>query len=166
MKRNLLIYTLSLLIAGVCGSCLQDKDSTATWTPDHVIAVSGISSEGYTLYLGDRFTCEPQITFSDSTRAGDYDYRWIIGKSEVISREKNLDWEVALPEGYKLNSDIPGVLVVRNTVNELEFRQTFTLRLLTGYTPNTSPSTKPTKETSNGCRCRVLPMSGPAPTTT
>ena len=135
MKRNLLIYTLSLLIAGVCGSCLQDKDSTATWTPDHVIAVSGISSEGYTLYLGDRFTCEPQITFSDSTRAGDYDYRWVIGKSEVISREKNLDWEVALPEGYKLNSDIPGVLVVRNTVNELEFRQPFTMRLFTGYTP-------------------------------
>ena len=72
MKRHLLLYTLSLLVAGLCGSCLQDKDSTATWTPDHVIAVSGISSDTYTLYLGDRFTCEPQITFSDSTLYYDY----------------------------------------------------------------------------------------------
>ena len=134
MKNRFALYIACVLLSGLC-SCLQDKDSVASWTPDHVIRVSGISKDGYTLYLGDRFTCNPQITFSDSTRAGDYDYRWIIGKNEIISREKNLDWEIALPTDYKLNSEIPGVFVVHNTVNDLEFRQTFTLTLLTGYTP-------------------------------
>ena len=134
MKNRFALYIACVLLSGLC-SCLQDKDSVASWTPDHVIRVSGISKDGYTLYLGDRFTCNPQITFSDSTRAGDYDYRWIIGKNEIISREKNLNWEIALPIDYKLNSEIPGVFVVHNTVNDLEFRQTFTLTLLTGYTP-------------------------------
>ena len=107
MKRNLLIYTLSLLIAGVCGSCLQDKDSTATWTPDHVIAVSGISSEGYTLYLGDRFTCEPQITFSDSTRAGDYDYRWIIGKAKSSRARKTSTGRLPCPKATSSTATFP-----------------------------------------------------------
>ena len=107
MKNRFALYIACVLLSGLCG-CLQDeRRAWRLWTPDHVIRVSGISKDGYTPYLGDRFTCNPQITFSDSTRAGDYDYRWIIGKNEIISREKNLDWEIALPTDYELDERNP-----------------------------------------------------------
>lgn len=133
MRR--IIYTICAIMTISLGACLQNKDKTATWNPDHVEAVTGISDEGYTVYLGDRFSCTPEVLFSDSTHADDYEYRWLIGNSETIGDKRTLDWEIELPSGYKLNNAIPGVFVVRNKVNELEFRQPFTLTILTGYTP-------------------------------
>ncbi len=133
IKKHIYIFCMLLLLSN--SSCLQNKDKSATWDPDHVEKVSGISEDGYILYLGDRFICTPEITFSDSTTADDYTYRWIIGNSEVIGCDKRLDWEIELPVGYKLNTAIPGVFVARNKINELEFRQPFTITILTGYTP-------------------------------
>lgn len=117
-------------------SCFSDRDSFANHDPDHVVAVEGISTEVYTLYMGDRFECQPEVELSSGCDEKDYEYRWLIGKSEVISTEKNLDWEVSLPEGYSINKNIPGVYVIRNKVNDLEYRKTFTIKVLNGYTPN------------------------------
>lgn len=116
-------------------SCFSDRDSFADHDLDHVVAVKGIGQEVYTLYLGDTFECSPEVAFSAGCDEKDYEYRWLIGKSEVISTEKDLKWEISLPEGYRINKDIPGVYVVRNKVNDLEFRKTFTIRILNGYTP-------------------------------
>lgn len=131
-----LIYTGIILSASVLmTSCFSDRDSFAEREFDHVLAVDGIDSETYTLYLGDTFVCSPSVSVSDGSDEKDYEYRWLIGKSEVISTEKNLNWEIKLPEDYNINKVIPGVLVVRNKVNDLEFRKTFTIRILNGYSP-------------------------------
>lgn len=127
-----LTFTLAIISSG----CFSDRDSFADHDPDHVVAVDGISTEVYTLYMGDVFECEPEVELSEGCDEKDYEYCWLIGKSEVISTEKNLRWEVSLPEGYSINKNIPGVYVVRNKVNELEFRKTFTVKVLNGYTPN------------------------------
>lgn len=130
LKTGIILATLILTT-----SCFSDRDSFADHDPDHVVAVDGIDKEVYTLYLGDTFECSPEVAFSTGSDEKDYEYRWLIGKSEVISTEKDLKWEITLPEDYRINKDIPGVFVVRNKVNDLEFRQTFTLRILNGYTP-------------------------------
>lgn len=126
-----IIFALSVLMT----SCFSGSDSIADFDPDHVVSVKGIEKEGYTLYMGDTFECTPEVAFSDGSKESDYDYRWLIGKSEVISTEKNLKWEITLPEEYNIDKDIPGVFVVHNKVNDLEFRQTFSVRILNGYTP-------------------------------
>lgn len=125
---------IPILAALAAVSCYADRDSKIGPDPDYVISVEGISVES-DLYLGDRFTCSPTVVLPEGCREEDYEYEWIVGKSEVISTEKNLDWEIYLPKSYSLNSEIPGSFVVRNRVNGLEFRSTFKFKVLNGYTP-------------------------------
>ena len=99
-----------------------------------MVSVEGVEVES-DLYLGDRFTCEPTVVLPEGCNESDYEYEWIVGKSEVISTEKNLDWEIYLPKSYQLNTDIPGSFVVRNKLNGLEFRSTFKFKVQNGYTP-------------------------------
>lgn len=123
-------------MALLLSSCLEDKDKIGTHEFDHVVAVDGIKKlEPYTLYLGDTFECSPTITFSEGANENDFEYKWLIGKSEVISTEKDLSWDIFLPKDYNVDKNIPGVFIIRNTQNELEFRQTFTVKILSGYTP-------------------------------
>ena len=135
MKKIINIY--GIIIATLFFvSCLDDKDKIGTLEFDHVLAVDGIKkTEAYILYLGDIFECNPTISFSEGSDEKDFEYKWLVGKSEVISTDKNLHWEIVLPKGYNVNKEIPGVFIIRNTKNDLEFRQTFNIKILTGYTP-------------------------------
>lgn len=136
MKMKLILTATILAATVLMTSCFADKDSFADHDPHHVLAVEGIEHDVYSLYLSDTFECHPEVAFSEGSDENDYEYLWLIGKSEVISTEKDLLWEIELPEGYRINKDIPGVYVVRNKVNGLEFRKTFTIRVLNGYTPS------------------------------
>lgn len=131
MKIKAYILVLAALAAV---SCYGDKDSEIGPDPDYVISVDGVGVES-DLYLGDRFTCNPTVVLPEGCDERNYEYEWIVGKSETISTEKDLDWLIYLPKGYSLNSDIPGSFVVRNKVNGLEFRSTFKFKVLNGYTP-------------------------------
>lgn len=126
-------------IVSLSTGCLKDKDSFATKDYDFVVAVENVASSdenGYELFLGDELPITPIVTLSEGAKEEDYDYRWIVGKGEVISTEKNLKWKISLPEGYDLEKTIPGVFVVRNKVNELEYRSDFQFKVRTGYAPN------------------------------
>ena len=131
MNSRTYILALAALAAV---SCYGDRDGEIGSDPDYVVSVEGVEIES-DLYLGDRFTCEPTVVLPEGCDEADYEYEWIVGKSEVISTEKNLDWEIYLPKSYQLNTDIPGSFVVRNKLNGLEFRATFQFKVQNGYTP-------------------------------
>lgn len=136
MKAKIyLIATISLILS----SCLGDRDGEITGEFPHVQAIGGIAaSDGtmtHSLYLGDVFTLSPVLTLPEGSVEADYEFRWLVGKSEQVSAEKDLEWLIELPEGYKLNEKIPGVFVVRHKENGLEFRKTFDMKIQTGYTP-------------------------------
>ena len=113
MNSRTYILALAALAAV---SCYGDRDGEIGSDPDYVVSVEGVEVES-DLYLGDRFTCEPTVVLPEGCNESDYEYEWIVGKSEVISTEKNLDWEIYLPKSYQLNTDIPGSFVVRNKLN-------------------------------------------------
>ena len=123
-----------IFAAFALASCYGDRDGEIGTEPDYVLSVEGIEIED-DLYLGDRFTCSPTVHLPEGADEGNYDYRWVVGLGEVISTEKDLDWEITLPEGYSLNSNIPGSFVVRNHVNGLEYRKTFEFKVQNGYAP-------------------------------
>ena len=131
MNSRTYILALAALAAV---SCYGDRDGEIGSDPDYVVSVEGVEVES-DLYLGDRFTCEPTVVLPKGCDETDYEYEWIVGKSEVIATEKNLDWEIYLPKSYQLNTDIPGSFVVRNKLNGLEFRSTFKFKVQNGYTP-------------------------------
>lgn len=137
--------TVYQIMAAVCillfpTACLEERDSLATIDFDHVVAIKGVTANetdataAHQLYMGDLFSPQPVITFSENVQEEDFVYRWIIGK-DTTGRQKNLEWEVTIPNGYKLGQTIPGVLIVRNTDNGLEFRQTFSVIVKTNLSP-------------------------------
>lgn len=135
MANRILTYFLPALLLIAMASCYGDKDKEGSDNIQQVTAVGGISSETYTLYQGDTLHLKPSLSYSTGADTTLYDYRWVVGKSEVISNERNLDWTVTLPSGYSMASNIPGTFIVRNKENGLEFRQTFTFQVLSSYTP-------------------------------
>lgn len=127
-------YYFLILAALALASCYGDRDGVIGAEPDYVLSVEGIQIED-DLYLGDRFTCSPTVNLPEGANPDDYDYRWIVGYGEEISTQKDLDWEIYLPKGCSLNSNIPGSFVVRNHVNGLEYRKTFEFKVQNGYAP-------------------------------
>lgn len=132
------IYLLAA-ISLIVSSCLGDRDSEITGEFPHVLAIEGLNAEDgtmtHSLYLGDSLKLSPVLTLPEGSVTEDFQYRWLVGKSEEISTEKDLEWLIALPEGYILNDKIPCVLVVGHKANGLEFRKTFEIKVQTGYTP-------------------------------
>lgn len=107
MKKIINIYGI-IIAALFFVSCIDDKDKIGTLEFDHVLAVDGIKkTEAYTLYLGDIFECNPTISFSEGSDEKDFEYKWLVGKSEVISTDKNLHWEITLPKSYNIDKVIP-----------------------------------------------------------
>ena len=130
------IYLLLLTIIPLLYSCYGGEDSTDITNIQQVTAVSGISNDTYKLYQGDTLKLSPTLSFSEGADTTLYTYRWLIGKSEVISNSRNLTWPVCLPNGYSMAGNIPGVFVVQNKENGLEFRHTFTFQVYSNYTPS------------------------------
>ncbi|WP_025880540.1 hypothetical protein [Segatella baroniae] len=75
----------------------------------------------------------------------------------MIGRDRNLVWPVELPSGYSMAGEIPATFVVRDKENGLEFRQTFSFRVLSSYTPDYLCVYQTPEGTSNGCRCKASP---------
>lgn len=117
-------------------SCYGGEDETASVNIQQVEAIEGISEGTYTLYQGDVLSLSPTLKLSEGADEKRYEYRWVVGKNQVIGTEKNLQWAVSLPNGYSMASDIPGVFVAKDKENGLEFRQTFTFQVLSTYTPS------------------------------
>lgn len=136
MKTRNINLLLTALMMVVLQSCYGNKDGDITDNLPQVVGVKGISSDTYTLYQGDKFTLTPEIRLSEGADSMAYDYRWIVGKGEVIGTQRYLDWAVSLPSGYSMANNVPGTFVVHNKENGLEFRQTFTFKVLSSYTPN------------------------------
>jgi hypothetical protein len=130
------IYFLLLTIISLLASCYGGEDSTDIISIQQVTAVAGINNDTYKLYQGDTLKLSPKLSFSEGADTTLYTYRWIIGKSEVVSNSLNLTWAVSLPNGYSMAANIPGVFVVQNKENGLEFRQTFTFQVYSNYTPS------------------------------
>ena len=134
------IHTLHLFIymalMAVLQSCYGGRDGEITDDLPQVTRVSGISGDVYTLYQGDTLRLTPRISYSDSTDTTRYDFRWLAGRSQLIGRDRNLVWPVELPSGYSMAGEIPATFVVRDKENGLEFRQTFSFRVLSSYTPD------------------------------
>lgn len=134
------IHTLHLFIymalMAVLQSCYGGRDGEITDDLPQVTRVSGISGDVYTLYQGDTLRLTPRISYSDSTDTTRYDFRWLAGRSQLIGRDRNLVWPVELPSGYNMAGEIPATFVVRDKENGLEFRQTFSFRVLSSYTPD------------------------------
>ncbi|MCC8173804.1 MAG: hypothetical protein LIO65_05305 [Odoribacter sp.] len=98
--------------------------------------VSDIDSENeYALYLGDSLYLNPVIEFTKDAKEEDFEYEWVVGNGQSISYEKNLEWEIFLPEGYELAKTVPGSFVIKNKENGLEYRKLFTFNVRTGYAP-------------------------------
>ena len=123
--RKIIYFTFQALFSLLLLSCYGGKDREAYQNLQQVTVVEGISADDYTLYLGDTLRLKPIVSFSEGADTTVYEYRWVIGKSMIISRERNLEWQVNLPAGYSMAGEIPGTFVVRNRQNGLEFRQTF-----------------------------------------
>lgn len=124
------IFLLPLLV-----SCMGGHDSEGRDFAPQVLAVEGIATDNYTLYQGDTLTLEPRVTVSAGATAADYDYRWLVGKSELAGEGLRLCWPVSLPRGYAMGAQVPGVFVARERATGLEYRQTFTFTVLGAYTP-------------------------------
>jgi hypothetical protein len=101
-----------------------------------VLRISGISSETYVLYQGDTLRLEPQVTFSQGADTTRYDYRWLVGRQQPMGEGRTLVWPVSLPAGYAMGSAVPAVCIARDRENGLEFRQPFTIEVLSNYTPS------------------------------
>lgn len=134
--RKIIYFTFQALFSLLLLSCYGGKDREAYQNLQQVTGVEGISADDYTLYQGDTLRLKPIVSFSEGADTTVYEYRWVIGKSMVISRERNLEWQVNLPAGYSMAGEIPGTFVVRNRQNGLEFRQTFAFKVLSNYTPS------------------------------
>lgn len=135
MKK--LFYYIATLAALISISCLDDKDSLATRDFDHVLAVNGLQpeeGEDYILYIGDTLILEPEIIYSPGSTPDDYAYYWIIGK-DTVSEALNLEWQIKLPKEYKDQRSISGIFIVRNQLNNLEFRQMFSMEIHSNLTP-------------------------------
>lgn len=95
-------------------SCYGGKDSDVTDDIQQVTAINGIATDGsYTLYQGDTLRINPSLTFSEGADSLRYDYRWVVGKQQEIATGKQLVWEVSLPSGYNMATDIPGVFIAK-----------------------------------------------------
>ena len=124
MRKKTKIY-YQLLILGIVMttllSCYGDKDSEATNDIQQVTAINGIATDGsYTLYQGDTLRINPSLTFSEGADSLRYDYRWVVGKQQEIATGKQLVWEVSLPSGYNMATDIPGIFIANlDKISEL-----------------------------------------------
>ncbi len=116
-------------------ACYGDKDQDGDDTLQQVVAVDGLQSSTYVLYQGDTLRLSPTVRFSNGADTTRYDYRWLVGRSEQIGTGRHLQWTVRLPQGYAMASDVPAVFIARDRDNGLEFRQTFTIQVLSSYTP-------------------------------
>ena len=134
--RKIFFFTFQLLFTLLLLSCYGGKDHEAFQDLQQVTRVEGISADDYTLYQGDTLRISPTVSFSNGADTSIYDYRWVIGKSQVVSREHDLMWPINLPAGYNMAATIPGTFIVHNKLNGLEFRQTFTFKVLSNYTPS------------------------------
>ena len=134
--RKIFFFTFQVLFTLLLLSCYGGNDREAFQNLQQVTRVEGISADDYTLYQGDTLCISPTVSFSDGADTSVYDYRWVVGKSQIISREHDLEWPINLPAGYNMAANIPGVFIVHNKLNGLEFRQTFTFKVLSNYTPS------------------------------
>ena len=133
MRRSLYILG-AICLAAAATSCFGDKDSIATMTLDSVQKVEGIPSAESTVYLGDHLQFSPEVTFSEGSSPDDYTYRWMLAK-DTIGWEKELDWTISLPEGYKYGESVRGVLIIHNNKTDLDFRSTFNIKIQNNLTP-------------------------------
>ena len=132
-----ILYFISGVIVLFLASCLDDKDSLATRDFEHVLSVKGLQPQdggSHILYMGDTLKLEPEISYTPDSHLANYIYRWIIGR-DTVGREQNLNWLITRPKHYEDQKTIPGVLIVRNTENGLEFRQTFYIEVNSSLTP-------------------------------
>lgn len=132
-----ILYFISAVTILLQASCFDDKDSLATRDFEHVLSVKGLQpleGNSHILYLGDTLKLEPEISYTPDSRLENYIYRWIIGR-DTVGREQNLNWLISRPKHYEDQKNIPGVLIVRNTENGLEFRQTFNIEVYSNLTP-------------------------------
>lgn len=140
MRKKTRIYYQLLILGAVMSSllsCYGGKDSDVTDDIQQVTAINGIATDGsYTLYQGDTLRINPSLTFSVGADSLRYDYRWVVGKQQEISTGKQLVWEVSLPSGYNMATDIPAVFIAKDRENGLEFRKTFSFQVLSTYTPS------------------------------
>ncbi len=134
--RKIFFFTFQLLFTLLLLSCYGGNDREAFQDLQQVTRVEGISADDYTLYQGDTLRIHPAVTFSDGADTSVYSYRWVIGKSLIIGNDRNLEWPINLPSGYNMVANIPGSFIVHNKLNGLEFRQTFTFKVLSNYTPS------------------------------
>ena len=134
--RKIFFFTFQLLFTLLLLSCYGGNDREAFQDLQQVTRVEGISADDYTLYQGDTLRIHPAVTFSDGADTSVYSYRWVIGKSLIIGNDRNLEWPINLPSGYNMATNIPGSFIVHNKLNGLEFRQTFTFKVLSNYTPS------------------------------
>ena len=134
--RKIFFFTFQLLFTLLLLSCYGGNDREAFQNLQQVTRVEGISADDYTLYQGDTLRIHPAVTFSDGADTSVYSYRWVIGKSRIIGNDRNLEWPINLPSGYNMATNIPGSFIVHNKLNGLEFRQTFTFKVLSNYTPS------------------------------
>ena len=134
--RKIFFFTFQLLFTLLLLSCYGGKDHEAFQNLQQVTRVEGISADDYTLYQGDTLRIHPAVTFSNGADTSVYSYRWVIGKSLIIGNDRNLEWPINLPSGYNMSTNIPGSFIVHNKLNGLEFRQTFTFKVLSNYTPS------------------------------
>ncbi len=135
MKKKLYFISAVMLLLHV--SCLDNKDSLATRDFEHVLSVTGLQPEegnSHILYMGDTLKLEPVITYTPDSHTENYVCRWIIGK-DTVGKEQNLNWLITRPKDYENKITIPGVLIVRNTVNGLEYRETFSIEVYSNLTP-------------------------------
>lgn len=134
--KNTFYFILAVIVL-FHTSCLDDKDSLATRDFEHVVSVKGLQPEdggSHILYVGDTLQLEPAITYTEDSHPEDYTYRWIIGK-DTVGKTQNLNWLITRPKGYEDKITIPGVLIVRNNVNGLEYRETFSIEIYSNLTP-------------------------------
>ena len=140
MRKKTRIYYQLLILGAVMSSllsCYGGKDSDVTDDIQQVTAINGIATDGsYTLYQGDTLRINPSLTFSEGADSLRYDYRWVVGKQQEIATGKQLVWEVSLPSGYNMATDIPAVFIAKDRENGLEFRKTFSFQVLSTYTPS------------------------------
>ena len=100
--RKIIYFTFQTIFSLLLLSCYGGKDREAYQNLQQVTGVEGISADDYTLYQGDTLRLKPIVSFSEGADTTVYEYRWVIGKSMVISRERNLEWQVNLPAGYSM----------------------------------------------------------------
>lgn len=117
-------------------ACYGGSDHEGDDTLQQVVRVEGISANTYTLYQGDTLRLTPKVSFSPGADTTRYDYRWLVGRQQLMGEGRTLQWPVRLPDGYSLASSVPAVFIARDRLTELEFRQTFSIEVLSSYTPS------------------------------